>query len=82
MIGLFGFLKKKPEELPMPPPPSPEELVPEIRGDIEEIRVPEEMPLALPEPLVTELPTEEVPKPSEILRELPAGEKEVVFDKN
>ncbi len=68
MMGLFDFLKKRQEELPMPPPPTPPEMPPMMRGDIEEIRASEhlelpELPPALPAPI-------------------PAREEEVhVFDK-
>jgi hypothetical protein len=56
MMGLFDFLKKRQEELPMPPPPTPPEMPPMMRGDIEEIRAPEhlelpELPPALPAPI-------------------------------
>ncbi|VVB81633.1 Uncharacterised protein [uncultured archaeon] len=58
MMGIFDFLKKRQEELPMPPPPTPPEMPPMIRGDIEEIKVTEEhiepplpeLPPALPAP--------------------------------
>ncbi len=71
-MGLFGFLKKKREELPMPPPPSMPEMAPILRGDIEEIRAPEEHLESLPElPPALPMPTE-----------FPAEEKEVrIFDK-
>jgi hypothetical protein len=56
-MALFGFLKKKPEELPLPPPPSPPELQPLLRGDIEPIRPPEAMPMPpAPEEHIEELP--------------------------
>ncbi|MCX6709216.1 MAG: hypothetical protein NTW67_06245 [Candidatus Woesearchaeota archaeon] len=52
-MGLFDFLKKRQEELPMPPPPTPPEMPPMMRGDIEEIRATEhsELPPALPAPI-------------------------------
>jgi len=71
MMGLFDFLKKRQEELPMPPPPTPPEMPPMMRGDIEEIRAPQERF----EPSLPELPPA-LPAP------IPAREEEVkVFDK-
>ncbi|MBW2970180.1 hypothetical protein KY309_03190 [Candidatus Woesearchaeota archaeon] len=64
-MAIFGFLKKKQEELPMPPPP-PMPAAPEIQGDIEEIRPTEigpepeipELPPALPAPEIYKKPAE------------------------
>ena len=93
-MGVLDFLRKKKEkELPMPPPPGPPS-VPAFRGDIEPIRAPEgpEMPLEpkglppiptpppLPIPSVEDIP-EEVPLPPRPIQEIPAEEKEVVFDR-
>jgi len=79
MMGLFGFLKKRrEEELPLPPPPSPPELPPLLRGDMEEIRAPEEHKEELPEfPPALPAPEMTMAEPWK-----PAGEKEVrVFDR-
>jgi len=52
-MALFGFLKKK-DELPLPPPPSPPQLPPLLKGDLDEIRPEQEdfpqFPPALPAP--------------------------------
>jgi len=69
----------------MPPPPSPPELPPILKGDIDEIRAPEtgeyelpEMPPALPAPEPVEIP--QFMRPSPMVR--PAEEEEVkVFDR-
>jgi hypothetical protein len=89
-MGLFGFGKKRQEELPLPPPPSPPELQPLLKGDIESIRAPEE-PSEMPELPPIEDHLEELP---ELPPALPAptrmpetqrtpfeGEEEVVYDK-
>ena len=79
MMALFGFLKKKSPELPLPPPPSPPELQQMLRGDIEQIRAPMDMaPMEEhEEPPLPEFP-QALPAPSE----RPAEEKEVrVFDR-
>ncbi len=78
-MGLFGFLKKKKEELPLPPPPSPPDLPPILKGDIESIR-PSETTEEAPMPEFAPMP--ELPEMPERLLPAPAGEKEVmVFDR-
>ncbi len=77
MMGVFGFLKKKREELPLPPPPSPPELAPLLRGDIEPIRAPDTMEMPMPESF-PEPPFPEFPP----ALPAPAREEEVrVFDR-
>jgi len=79
-MAMFGFLKKKKvEELPLPPPPSPPDLPTLLRGDIEDIRAAPEGP-PIPEapeiPPMTAMPMGRPELPA------PAGEKEVrVFDR-
>ncbi len=76
-MGLFGFLKGKKEELPLPPPPTPPDLPPIMKGDIESIR-PEMAEEYAPE--MPEMPIE-LSEPERLLP-APAGEKEVmVFDR-
>lgn len=90
MMGLFGFGKKKQEDLPLPPPPSPPELQPLLRGDIDQIRPPDaySMPeMEEHEEMLPELPPA-LPAPTD-MRSYPrtpmmaaAGEEEVsVYDK-
>ncbi|MEM3154493.1 MAG: hypothetical protein QW165_02920 [Candidatus Woesearchaeota archaeon] len=85
-MGLFGFGKKRREELPLPPPPSPPELPPLLKGDIEEIRPPE-APSAIPEIPPMEEHEEKLPElppalPAPMPAMAPAEEKEArVFDK-
>lgn len=64
-MALFDFLKKKQQDLPMPPPPTPPEMTPLIQGDIESIRPEEEHIEQLPE-LPPALPA---PRPFEFARE-------------
>lgn len=87
-MGLFGFGKKRQEELPLPPPPSPPDLQPLLRGDIDQIRAPES---EMPELSSFEEHTEELPElplalpaPTRMLEPQRApfeGEEEVVYDK-
>ncbi len=80
MMALFDFLKKKQQDLPMPPPPTPPEMIPEIQGDIESIRP--EQTLELPE-LPPALPAPAMEKEEIWKRQLPMHEApEVqVFDR-
>ena len=87
-MGLFGFGKKRQEELPLPPPPSPPELQPLLRGDIDQIRAPEAAMPEMPsfEEHVEELPElpPALPAPTPRMPEMnmrSAGEEEVVYDK-
>ncbi len=78
MMALFGFLKKKTEELPLPPPPSPPEFQPMMRGDIEPIRALEAPEMPMPEEHEEELPE----FPPALPAPMPAEGKEVrVFDR-
>lgn len=86
-MGLFGFGKKRQEDLPLPPPPSPPELQPLLRGDIDEIRPPE-APSPMPEMPPFEEHEEELPElppalpaPTSMQRMPSAGEEEVVYDR-
>lgn len=86
-MALFGFLKKK-DELPLPPPPSPPQLPPLLKGDLDEITpaMPEhedfpQFPPALPAPEWT--PEFETAKEEEVRFSFPEptpGEMQV-FDK-
>lgn len=77
-MGLFGFLKKKKDELPLPPPPSPPDIPTILKGDIESIR-PEMAEEYAPE--MPEMHPMEEFAPERLLP-APAGEKEVmVFDR-
>lgn len=81
-MGVFGFLKKRrQEELPLPPPPSPPELQPFLKGDIDEIRPPE-MPMEEHEEEFPELPPA-LPAPISRMPSMPSAEEEEVrvFDK-
>lgn len=88
MMGLFGFGKKRQEDLPLPPPPSPPELQPLLRGDIDDIRptdaysMPEEHEEMLPElPPALPAPTD-MRSYSRTPMMASAGEEEVsVYDK-
>lgn len=55
-MAIFGFLKKKQEEIPMPPPPPIPTITPEIQGDFESIRPTEAPEFEMPEPEIPELP--------------------------
>jgi len=84
MMGLFGFGKKRQEELPLPPPPSPPELQPLLRGDFDQIRAPE-IPSEMPpfdehEEVLPELPPA-LPAPTSYTRTPMMGEEEVVYDR-
>ena len=78
-MALFGFLKKK-EDLPLPPPPSPPQLPPLLKGDIDDISAPMEEHEELPQ-FPTALPAPDMNFP-EWTPSPPAGEEEVrVLDK-
>jgi len=79
-MGMFDFLKKKTEELPLPPPPNPE-MQSMMRGDFEPIRPPQDLHFEEPIQEIQEMPEmkEEISAPIEI-PELTAEEKEAIYD--